>query len=520
VRFFVACTIVLITACQTAPAPGAHCERDSECSGGLVCRFARCRVGCAAQRDCPTPQLCLRDAMGVASCGLSDDPMCDGSPGSCTGGLSCIDHFCVNACHAIADCPEGSQCVTVGMLARCVRADVDAGPPDDAGAPCHGPRCDPVGFVVADNAGACVNTETNAVWCWGNGRFLGNGGVAQTCTVSDCSSVPVQVQGDQLGMHDPLADVRSLSVGNGVACGVDLGRIVCWGQSFGDTLGTTIPDGIYARPVLLESGGTMPTDFTSVTVGEDTAIALRPGAAYGWGLNDNGELAGAAGMDVLAIPAPAIPSDGVVRIGADHACALVGGVVSCWGANGDGEAGGSNLGLGERVDSPTPVPGLPTIQMTAILVGRDHACALTQDGNIWCWGNRNVAGVRIDPPGCAMGVSRLACPPTQVARAGMTYRAFAEGSFTNAACALDTDGGVWCWGENDRGVFPTNGAGEPVQVPGLPPIESMALSDRFACAVDYDHDVWCWGDNDQGQLGRGTDDEMAHPIPARVVFPR
>jgi hypothetical protein len=158
--------------------------------------------------------------------------------------------------------------------------------------------------------------------------------------------------------------------------------------------------------------------------------------------------------------------------------------------------------------------------MTAISVGRDHACALTQGGDIWCWGNRNVVGVGITPTSCRMGVSRLACPPTQVARGTMTYQSFAAGSYTNAACAIDSGGGVWCWGENDIGLFPSTGSGEPVQIVGLPPIESMALADRFACAIDFDHDVWCWGANDQGQLGLGTDDDTVHMAPARVVFPR
>lgn len=520
-RTLLALSALLVAACQTAAVPGTTCTRDAECSGSLVCRAGRCRTACASQRDCPVPQLCLSTTAGAA-CGLSDDPECDGSAGSCADGLSCIDHRCVNACHAIADCPAGSTCATLGGLARCVRDDADAGPTDDAATDCHGPHCDPVVEVIADTECACARTQGGALWCWGNGRCISNGTDLPICASSSdgCSSRPVPVLLDRLGMHDPIADVSAFAMGNGTDCAITGGAVWCWGAGFGPNLGTGEPDGSYARAVLLEGGGTLPSDFTAITVGEVAAFATRPSQVFAWGNDDHGERgAGPVLGTTLAMVAPAIPADADVQLGAAHACALAGGRVSCWGANGDGQVDGPIVGMDAVLDMPTLVAELPsTDPASELLVGRDHACALTQGGDVWCWGNRNVLGVRADPAGCRAGVSRLACPPTPVARASMSYRHLGSGSYTNAVCAIDETGTAWCWGEDDFDRLPDSSSGEPVRIDGLPPLAEIAVADRFVCAIDRDHDVWCWGHNEEGELGLGFDDTTIHQ-PARVIWP-
>lgn len=41
-------------------------------------------------------------------------------------------------------------------------------------------------------------------------------------------------------------------------------------------------------------------------------------------------------------------------------------------------------------------------------------------------------------------------------------------------------------------------------VSGLTGVTSIAVGDSFACAVRSDGTVWCWGNNTGGQLGVGT----------------
>ena len=76
-------------------------------------------------------------------------------------------------------------------------------------------------------------------------------------------------------------------------------------------------------------------------------------------------------------------------------CALLGdGSVRCWGDNSDGQLGDGTFTSRRR---PEPVVGLP--KAVAIGVGRDHACARTQDGRVFCCGSarRGAAGLGLPP---------------------------------------------------------------------------------------------------------------------------
>src|SRR5262249_40432091 len=79
-------------------------------------------------------------------------------------------------------------------------------------------------------------------------------------------------------------------------------------------------------------------------------------------------------------------------------------------------------------------------------------------------------------------------------------------------CAILADGGLRCWGLDDRGqlgygVQTNYGDDEPLA--GLPPVSvppviSVDLGERHTCARVGSGDIRCWGANDYGQLGYAT----------------
>src|SRR5690606_17922967 len=83
-------------------------------------------------------------------------------------------------------------------------------------------------------------------------------------------------------------------------------------------------------------------------------------------------------------------------------------------------------------------------------------------------------------------------------------------------CALDDDGGLWCWGA-DGGVIadgstPYYTSPQRINLPF--PVATFAIGTNFACAAATDGETWCWGRNGGGQLGRtGVSNDIQPPAP-------
>jgi alpha-tubulin suppressor-like RCC1 family protein len=86
-----------------------------------------------------------------------------------------------------------------------------------------------------------------------------------------------------------------------------------------------------------------------------------------------------------------------VAVGDAHGCAVdEAGDVRCWGEDADGEVGvavdrcpvvdgcATQGGCKHRCDDAVLVEGLP--KATKVAAGRRHTCALTREGDVYCWG--------------------------------------------------------------------------------------------------------------------------------------
>jgi alpha-tubulin suppressor-like RCC1 family protein len=83
----------------------------------------------------------------------------------------------------------------------------------------------------------------------------------------------------------------------------------------------------------------------------------------------------------------------------------------------------------------------------------------------------------------------------------------AGGEWFTCARALD---GVRCWGRNRAGELGT-GAGDdrdrPEQAVSLPAgiqVSQVDAGEQHACALDTEGQLWCWGSDEFGQLGDGA----------------
>ena len=90
-------------------------------------------------------------------------------------------------------------------------------------------------------------------------------------------------------------------------------------------------------------------------------------------------------------------------------------------------------------------------------------------------------------------------------------------------CAVTPSGNVWCWGFDSMGQLgdgntASSSTAQEVKGPGgagvLAGVSKVAVGFSFACALKTDGTVWCWGGNQHCELGNGT--TTASPYPVQV----
>jgi alpha-tubulin suppressor-like RCC1 family protein len=190
-------------------------------------------------------------------------------------------------------------------------------------------------------------------------------------------------------------------------------------------------------------------------------------------------------------------------------CALTtSGGVKCWGSNTYGQLGNGTADPSHSVGSTTPVDVIGLANGVAqISVGLAHACALTTNGGVKCWGDNSWG---------ELGEGRLMNPrTTPVDVSGLTSGVVQVSAGAFSTCAVLTSGALKCWGNN---VYGQLGDGTqvmrttPVNVIGLAGVAQVSVGDFHTCAVTTSGGVKCWGYNTYGWLGDGTSTNSTTPV--------
>jgi len=191
-----------------------------------------------------------------------------------------------------------------------------------------------------------------------------------------------------------------------------------------------------------------------------------------------------------------------LSLGAGHACSLTPqNVVQCWGNAAYGQLGDGVIGGAREYAQTISSTSLSTM----VAVGGHHSCALKSDGSVLCWGNNNAGQL-----GRATVSAGEASPAKVSLSVGVTITQINAG--TSHTCGLRPNGQVLCWGEGSTGQL-GNGQGLdkaiPVTVSAIgidDPSKalSIAVGGNHVCARLKNNTVRCWGKNTNGELGIGT----------------
>ncbi|XP_072992581.1 ultraviolet-B receptor UVR8-like [Typha latifolia] len=260
-----------------------------------------------------------------------------------------------------------------------------------------------------------------------------------------------------------------------------------------------------------------PYNVTAVVAGSRNSLAIcEDGRLFTWGWNQRGTLGHPPETKTESVPGfvKALADVKIVQaaIGGWHCLAVDDqGQAYAWGGNEYGQCGeeperkedGSKA---LRRDISIPQRCAPKLSVRQVAAGGTHSLVLTQDGNVWTWGQPWPPGdiTQISTPVRVQGLERV--------------RLIAVGAFHNLA--LSEDGILWAWGNNEYGQLGTGDTqprSQPVPVEGLSGLTlvDIAAGGWHSTALTDEGEVYAWGRGEHGRLGFG-DDKSSKMVPQKV----
>lgn len=391
--------------------------------------------------------------------------------------------------------------------------------------------------LVGGQQFTCGLVDGGATACWGRNNVGQLGNAEQTLT-EEPTHTPTTVTALDGGAPDRTA--VGLTAGQNHVCALVADASVrCWGDNQFGQLGRPAeqtPTGFDATPAIVP--GLSDARVLALTAGDfHTCALLATGAVSCWGYNWFGQL-GTAQHNLSHTPNPVptlVPAlDGTpghtaraVMASGYHTCAvLTSGEVGCWGWNASGQAGENGATSTQNANpGMTTVAGLdaddPAVALTG---GRQHTCAATAAGAVWCWGDNQYGQL-----GSAKGNGKDTAQPTPIQVAGLSgdnrVTALSAGEFHT--CATMAAGGARCWGINlfgQLGAAKNSGSQKPnpkpVKVAGLgsDPVVALAAGAAHTCAMADGGVLRCWGTNAHGELGSSGGLRKAAPHPKAAAI--
>jgi len=326
------------------------------------------------------------------------------------------------------------------------QAGINAGLQHGTPTPVFGIR-EPVIQIATSNSDSYALTSAGAVWAWGAGAHgeLGDGQdtpfVSRPVQVSFPSGVIIV----SLPTTMPYETAMAIdSQGNVWGWGYDQGSELCMSSYSRISVPTELPL----------------TDVTLASGAGGHALFDSNGKVYGCGVNTYGDLGNGTTTDSPTPTAVLNLSFGSVQALVSSwqgsGALMSNGWYFDWGFNGAGQ-----LGNGSTTNSTVPVLVSLHAAVTQVSQGgsdgkNGQTVALLSDGSVWSWGNGRWGQL-------GDGSSKSSSSPVQVAtRKGVTFSAVASGGSTSYA--IDDNGNLWAWGQNNDGQLGTGGT-TPTSVP-------------------------------------------------------
>lgn len=329
--------------------------------------------------------------------------------------------------------------------------------------------------VAAGLSASCALMDDGGVRCWGRNNLGERGSPADDIDAATPVAVPGVTKATDIWMGGDTG-----ASGDMTCVRLEGGGITCWGAK---RLKPQKDEN--SKEKWAETPEAIPAlaGIKDLALGGGTQYAILPdGSVVGWGspaFNAFGT-GDTSSSDKPLTKIPDIADAKALAAGQNHACALLAdSTVKCW-------------GYVTPKQAPKAIEGLSDVTAIASGSGGSDTCAIKTDKTVHCWGASQK--------------------PKQVE--GLTDVKMVRGR--THMCALVGAGEVHCWGSNDRGQL---GYGEvsssqykPKKVTGITNAVHIDAGNQTSCAALADGGVKCWGYNQRGQLGDGTLIDRPAPV--------
>jgi len=359
----------------------------------------------------------------------------------------------------------------------------------------------------------CVTLQDGGIACWGYNLWgqLGNGSKQSTANPIDVRSIRSAIAVASGVRHScAVLDNGHIRCWGGNTYG-QLGN-----GSSGNSAGSTIPVGVAS----ITSGSSIAAgdEFSCAVLSDGSVKCWGRGSN---GQLGNGSSGASADHDTPVSLSLSNYTAGMVSTGANQAClvdnyvSLVNPLARCWGNNTSGQLGDGSNTLRNTPQTVRNTAGSGSLAgVTRISTSGSHSCAVISTGLVFCWGANNAGQI-----GKLPGAPGSANLPQQVSLFGSTLPdAISVSAGTNHSCALTNNGQVWCWGDNTYGQLGRGMSAianyKPVRVTSINTATVIGSGEFHSCALLENRSVKCWGRNNHKQLG--VDGPAASNIPLKV----
>ena len=360
--------------------------------------------------------------------------------------------------------------------------------------------------VTAGEMHTCALTNSGAVYCWGNNDYNQLGQAAASATDTMVATAVV-------GLPEAITKI---SAGFYHTCALGAsGAVYCWGYN-GTGANATGSVSDSSAPAEITNAPSIATD---VEAGGYHTCLISDDEPYCWGLANNLQI---SSRESTFLGRPSDPfmfaktsiqkimssPDDALRI--SHTCAqLSNNNIVCTGDNTYGQ-----LGINSLTPSSYWSLNYPTVSnlIADFVTGLNHTCALLINGGVECWGRNHLNQI------ASGSVTAKEDPP--VAPSGLPTTVTQLSAGRNHNCALTSAGDVYCWGDPTYGQSGSCSSSTTANlISGLSNVSSIVAGGNTSCVVQTDGKVKCWGDNSYAQLGRGDTWTSCDTTPVNALLP-